>query len=122
MAEMLLRHILSYLMKSGENSGSSTNPIRLELPRYRTARVWLDQLPDALVRTETVRVYRIPAAGRSAAKRTSAAIEWLIPCGARFMYGMSGGRLEPTKSEPLSVEINVSADRQRVFAGTLRPY
>jgi hypothetical protein len=59
----------------------------------------------------------LPAARRLQGQR-QAAIEVLVPVGARMIYGLLGGILTPA-AEALRVEIHISEDRTKRFEETV---
>jgi hypothetical protein len=81
--------------------------IDLDLGKHRKARVWLDELPATQVPAGRIvtRVFRSAKLGPTRSK--TGALEVFIPLGARFMYGLLGGRFQPSAGNELRLEISV---------------
>jgi len=91
----------------------------LELGKYRQARVWLEELPDASYPSVKTFTHTIAADRESRSGLRSAAIEVYVPVGPRSMYGLLGGQLEPAATGHLSVDVSISVANERLFANSL---
>jgi hypothetical protein len=88
----------------------------LELGKYRRARVWLGELPDA-VYSASPSFAKFGEVDRGEAK--IAAVELLIPTGGRTIYGLLGGQFKPAAGYGMSIEIAASTQSQRAFSAAL---
>jgi len=90
----------------------------LELGRYRRARVWIDEAPDAVYRPVEILSHKIPAE-KALAVAKLAAVELFVPAGPRAQYGLLGGHLQPDATGELIVEVGVSSSHERLFPDNL---
>ena len=91
----------------------------LELGKYRRARVWIGNLPDAACPSVKTLTHTIAAGGELQNGLRLAAIEVFVPLGPRSMYGLLGGQFEPDATGQLTIDVNVSTATERLFADSL---
>jgi hypothetical protein len=91
----------------------------LELGKYRRARVWIGELPDASYPFIEVLTHTVVARAESQSALKLAAIEIFVPLGPRSMYGLLGGQFDPETAGHLSVDVRVSAANGRLLADSL---
>lgn len=77
----------------------------LDLGKYRKARVWLSELPDAGFDPGLSENIIVPARGQNR-QAVSVGVEVYVPLGPRSMYGLLGGSFEPLLSEQLKVNVS----------------
>ena len=83
--------------------------IRLDLPRYRKARVWVENLPSALFESERTLEHTIPASKQiSVATQRIIIVELLVPKGPRLEYGLLGAELQSELSAELRILVNIA--------------
>ncbi|NJK91118.1 MAG: hypothetical protein HC904_04360 [Blastochloris sp.] len=91
---------------------------RVDLGKYRKARIWLNELPDASCPTGVTQEISVSAKGESVmAKR--AAVEVFVPLGPRSMYGLLGGEFTPSTTGQLNVTIISSAANGKSLSESL---
>lgn len=73
---------------------------------YRSARVWLGELPPAKYHS-TEFVHAVFPAGGEEPRTTQAAVELLLPHGARISYGLLGCEFEAVRSTDLTIRVGV---------------
>src|SRR5258708_32577560 len=91
----------------------------LELGKYRRARVWIGELPDAAYPSVRVLTRTIAVGTERQNGLTLAGIEGSVPLGARSMYGLLGGQFKADATGHLSVDVSVSAANGRLLADSL---
>ncbi len=91
---------------------------QLDLGKYRKARVWLDELPDATCPLGVNQEITMSAAGQSA-QATRVAVEVFIPLGPRSMYGLLGGEFMPSTNGQLKVSIISSSGGGKLLPSSL---
>lgn len=91
----------------------------LNLGKFRRARVWIGDLPDATYRPLNTVKCSMAANSNVADGPRLAAIELLVPQGAHSMYGMLGGEFEPDSGASFDVEVCLSSASEPVFANGL---
>src|SRR5713226_8667543 len=93
--------------------------ITLQLAQHRKARVWLNELPDARVKSAKFAEHSVPS-GKPALERVRrAAVEILIPHGPRALYGLLGAELLSKESGTFVIRVAVSDDGCRPFPGSI---
>jgi hypothetical protein len=90
-----------------------------DLGRFRRARVWIGDLPDATYLSTNVTTHTITARSRSLVGKRLVAVELFVPLGARSMYGLIGGRFEPDDQDHLTVEVGTSSNSERLLTDSL---
>jgi len=91
----------------------------LKLGRHRRARVWIGDIPDVLCASQNTLIQHYAAPGYLLYEPREAAVELLVPLGARFMYGLLGGRFAYEATSELHVEVSVSSAHERPFPESL---
>jgi hypothetical protein len=84
----------------------------------KSARVWVRELPDASYPSSGIVRKSIPALADGQIFNPVAAVEILVPMGARAYYGLLGGRFEPVDSGGLDVEVVLSESNGPKFPST----
>jgi hypothetical protein len=77
---------------------------QFDLGKYRKARVWLNEFPDAKCPTEAAQEIIVAATCHSMQTK-QAAVEVFVPVGPRSMYGLLGGEFTPSATGQLKVTI-----------------
>jgi hypothetical protein len=67
---------------------------KIELSKYRTARVWISELPESRAERSTIRVIEFPSQRGTQHVKRHAAIEVSFITGPRTLYGMLGATIE----------------------------
>lgn len=80
----------------------------LNLSLHRKARVWLGELPDLPHVDVDVLEYALPAGEPVVTEQRRAAIEVMIPTGARIIYGLLGVEFSAEDTSQLLVQVAVS--------------
>lgn len=78
------------------------------------ARAWVGELPNLPTEPSQVVQKVIEVRHPPRRSRSIAAIEVLIPCGGRFIYGLLGGEFTPNDSQPLVVQVACSETGQTI--------
>jgi hypothetical protein len=91
----------------------------LDLGKHRKARIWLGTLPHAVFSPSETIHYAIPARGQLREDPRLAAIEWLVPLGPRFMYGLLGGDFTSNLNDSFQVEVCTSVEDGPHFSNSL---
>lgn len=91
----------------------------INLEKFRKARVWINELPDASYHSLDVISHSVPVGSRGFAEIQTGAVELFVPLGARSMYGLIGGYFEPMEGDNLSVEICISSSCERLLSENL---
>lgn len=91
----------------------------INFDKFKKARFWIDELPDAMYCPSDMVAYKVPVNSQRYVDVQVAAIELLVPLGARSMYGLIGGSFEPNEGDGLSVEIYVSSSVERIFSESM---
>jgi hypothetical protein len=91
----------------------------LNLGKYRQARIWIGELPDAESTAIETLTHSAAATAQLQGGLILAAVEVFVPLGPRSMYGLLGGEWRPDQSNQFRVEINVSAVNERLFPDNL---
>ncbi len=87
----------------------NSTPLQLKLPKFQTARVWLNGLPAAVLFKGHHTITKTVEAGQiGQCVVHAAAIEWLVPLGPRSAYGLLGGRLFSDGQTPFQIEVVTS--------------
>lgn len=89
----------------------------LKLQGDASARIWLGDLPAATYEASSVLAHTITVPEGGSKYYRVAAVELFRPLGARFAYGMIGGRFWGDHSSALLLEVNRSDVRVRDFDG-----
>ncbi|MBN3780031.1 hypothetical protein G3O06_21080 [Burkholderia sp. Ac-20345] len=89
------------------------------LEKFRKARLWINELPDATYHPLDMASHVVTVKNPGLAKVRSGAVELFVPLGARSMYGLVGGYFEPVESDSLSVEIYLSSSSERILSENL---
>ncbi len=92
----------------------------LELGKYRRARVWIGELPDATypclkTLSHTIATNR-PSPGGGL---KIVAVEVFVILGPRSIYGMLGGHFTPDAKGQVSIDVNISSANERLFPDNL---
>lgn len=91
----------------------------LELGKYRRARVWIGELPDAAYPSVKTLAHSVSATTEPHGKRKMAAVELLVVTGPRSLYGMLGGHFTVGPTGRLNVDVRISTANERLFADNL---
>lgn len=91
----------------------------LDLGRFRRARVWIGELPDAAYSSINPITHTVRAGGQQHGGRRLVAVELFVPLGARSMYGLIGGLFEPWRAGQLTVEVSSSSNSERLLTDSL---
>lgn len=91
----------------------------LDLGRFRQARVWSGDLPDATYPSTHVITHTVAVRCRPPVGKQIIAVELFVPLGARSMYGLIGGQFEPDEKNCLTVDVRVSSSSERLLADSL---
>ncbi|WP_157654546.1 hypothetical protein [Burkholderia ubonensis] len=91
----------------------------INLDKFRKARLWINELPDATYIPAGMFTHSVSVRNRGTIQMQVGAIELFVPLGARSMYGLVGGCFEPIEGDSLSVEIYISSSTGRVLPENL---
>ena len=91
---------------------------QFDLGKYRQARIWLDELPDACSFPEDILKFNLPAKYKPKMP-TQAAVEVLVPLGSRSMYGLLGCEYRPSANSELNAAIFCDSSKDRVMTTSL---
>jgi hypothetical protein len=102
-----------------EASGANSMTLQLALSFHRSARVWLDELPEvSFFSFEQSFEHAIPA-NPSVLKYRQAAVELLAPKGSLAMYGLLGAELIPDSNGKLRVRVGIGTNKNAVYSSPL---
>lgn len=82
-----------------------------DLGKYRKARVWWNQLPEATFLLNEVTTLIVPACNLAVCGAFEAAIELCVPVGPRVKYGLLGARFEATQTGKLIIKTGSSSSK-----------
>lgn len=88
---------------------------------YGRVRIWIGELPDATYLPIKTYTHKIAAGREPRSIIKQAAIEAYIPVGPRALYGLLGGQFEPDTTGQLTIEVNTSSPKERLFGDNLAP-
>jgi hypothetical protein len=91
----------------------------IDLGRYRRARVWIGEVPDAAYRSIDIAKCSMLAGTNIRDGLRLAAIEVSVPVGAHSMYGLLGGEFNPESTDRLDVEVRVASAVGHLLAANL---
>jgi hypothetical protein len=91
----------------------------LNLEKNQKANVWLEELPDAAYPSHRSFTEFYQTVHEPYGKTRCAAIELIIPTGARSLYGLLGGQFIPDVGNSIKIEICVSEEKNQSFINTL---
>jgi hypothetical protein len=90
----------------------------LAFGKFRKARVWLNELPDAGCPPGPSEEMVFSASGGMTSAR-KAAVELFVPLGPRWLYGLLGGDFQPDPTGELKVTIRLPARNHKTFSSSL---
>jgi hypothetical protein len=82
----------------------------IDLEKFKRARVWLNELPACEYVPSMVLTHVVAASHAGDPTIHCAAIELLVPLGARSMYALIGGEYSSNNSNTLEIELAIADD------------
>jgi hypothetical protein len=95
--------------------------ITLDLGKHRRARIWTEELPRIPIAIDQMVSLSIPVSRHSLALPKIAAVEVIVPLGARAMYGLLGGSITPAYSDLLRIDVALTDGNGELLLDTLAP-
>lgn len=95
--------------------------ITLELGKHRRARIWTEELPVIPIAIDRVISLSMPVVRNALAMPKVAAVEVVVPLGARTMYGLLGGSMTPVYGNTISIDVALTDYNGKLLFDTLAP-
>ena len=88
---------------------------KIELDFHSKAYIWMDSNPGIIYSASEVLTKEVCTDLPRKSDRKQAALEILIPVGARFLYGLLGAEFIPNDSGKFSLEVLLSTNNASIF-------